>query len=318
MEIITNLLKKGIITIFVLVVGIGMCLLCGFNKSFDFTGGTVISIDITTISEDSAKLKANNVLEEYEIKATSMSVGENSSGHDILVIKYQQSQDAVNEQVLEDLYAAFEYDKTIPLEESYIKLTQNLSSAYSSSVVLNALIATLTLLVAVGVYLGLRYGLGSAITAIVAGILDVATMLSLVLIFRVFVGVELGYSILAIVGLSLIFNTITLSNLRKNALDENMKKLTNQEIADLTIKQNLKTMLLLAGIVCAIFVAFSLLTINSGASTASLSLALGMLGVLVSSIFITPTIWSFGNIARSKKPKVKKVAQQETETIEEM
>lgn len=306
MQVITNLLKKGIISIVILAVALGVFLIAGVNKGYDYTGGTTIAVDIRSTSENDARTKVNDVLKTYNIATTSFSIGMDNTGDKIITIKYQNKDEAVNENVKKDLYSAFGYSSTDELEKTYVSLTQNLEPAYTSKILLTTMIAILTLLVACAIYIGFRYGIASAVLIIVAGIIDAVTMLALLIITRIPFGVEIGYTLFAVTALSLIFNTFSLHALRNNALDINNKKLSNKEIASLTFKTTNKQAVLFGLVIVAIFVAFGLFTVGSGASFACFGIVLGMIGVYISSQFITPNLWALTFVRKYREEKINK------------
>ena len=53
----TNYLKKGFATIAIILLGLIMFVAFGFNKSFDYTGGTIVSVTVQKSIQEQVAVK---------------------------------------------------------------------------------------------------------------------------------------------------------------------------------------------------------------------------------------------------------------------
>lgn len=309
---LTNFMKKGFISLIVLVLGIVMLFAFGFNKGFDFTGGTIITVNATTYSESVAVQKVRNTLADYNnVKVCDISVG-TLDDDKIITIKYQitTAVQTTNDAVFDDLYTQFSYDQTNIVEQNYISMTTETAGAYNTSVFVNAFLGVLVAVVACAIYIFARYGLTSAFVVMASAILDVAMMLSIVLIFRLEISSSIGYAILGTSLVSIIFNFFMINRLDNNVKDEKYKKHTNAQVADISSREQVKQTLLFgtSTIVCLLILA---IITTAGTSSAIIALAFAVLASIVSSLYITPSLWSIAYVRKSRAKVIKKA---ETET----
>lgn len=305
---LTNYLKKGFISLFVLILGIVMLFAFGFNRGFDFTGGTIITVNATDYSESEAVQKVNNTLSDYNnIKVCDISVG-TLDDEKIITIKYQitTAVETTNNAIFDDLYTQFGYDKTNIVEQKYISIITETAGTYNANVFVNAFLAVLVAVVACAIYIFARYGLTSAFAVIASAILDTATMLSIVLIFRLEISASIGYAIIATAVLSVIFNLFTINRLDSNSREEKYKKLKNAEIADITSREQIKQTLTFATstIICLLILA---IIATAGTSSAMIAVAFAVLAIVVSSLYITPNLWALAYVRRVRAKIIKKV-----------
>ncbi|MDD3397393.1 MAG: hypothetical protein PHR96_02495 [Clostridia bacterium] len=299
---LNKLLKSGLVSILILALGLVLLLTVNFNKSFDFTGGTVVTLNIRDYEVQEAVEKVNTALSENNLVASYLVEGENENGT-CLIIKYQIFEDVntVNENFENDLYESFGYDQSDMLEESYILMQTHTSPELGMEVFLKAFIAVLAGLVAVAVYMFARHNLTSGFTMIAVAILDLGLMMALTLITRIPVN---GYFVIAILGTALFSITLSfikLNAFNKDAKDENYIKLNNTEITNISNKEeNAKIFKISLALIVALLISAVLL---DAIGIAVISLILGIFACVFSSRFVTPELWALAFKRRTKKPK---------------
>lgn len=299
---LTKFLKASLLTFLILALGLVFYLTVDFNKSFDFTGGTVVSVNIKDTETSEAVDKINQALKDNNLNASSLIKGENENGI-CFIVKYQifENIDTVNENFKNDLFQSFGYDITDALEESYIIMQTNTSPEFGAEIFFKAFLAILTGLVAVALYMFARHNWTSGFTMIAVGILDLALMLALTLIARLPIN---GYFIIAILGtvcFSIYASFMQLNAFNINAKDEKLIKLSNDDITELSIKEQTKKIM---HIVFALTASMIILGIwMEGIGFTLLSLILGLYASVFSTKFITPKLWSFAFHRKFKKQK---------------
>ncbi|MBQ4535319.1 MAG: hypothetical protein IJA22_00680, partial [Clostridia bacterium] len=261
---ITKFLKTGITTIIILAISVLLLLTIGFNTGADFNGGSVISVNCQNYSQIEAENKIRKVVQSYD-NATIYSVqyGEDiKNGDNIVTVKIKFTEDAqtTTNNIVDALYSstAFDYDKNA--EGKYITVTNNVDGAFSNVVLTQALLAALVSLIAIAVYMIFRHGLANALAMVAGVILDIAMLMSILLICRFEVTAYVGVAVFAITLISSILHLVMLTNLSKNAYDEDNRKLTNKEVADLTYNRSKNDIFVLAGILAVAFLLVAIAT----------------------------------------------------------
>ncbi len=228
-----------IIAASIILVGIIMLCVLGFNLGIDFTGGTILQIQVgSTISSDSAynnyKNKIEEVLNEKHITLSSaQKQGENSSLS--IVIRFQDPKGMSEEEIngTNGLIETLKTDLVKALNsindnvEVEITNSERISATASSSLVLNACLAILVAIVCMLIYIAIRFEFFTGMCTLVALFHDVLVMCALCAICRVQINSTFIAAIVTIIGYS-INNTIVVfdrvrelwkMNIGSNALD---------------------------------------------------------------------------------------------------
>jgi len=294
--------KSGLASLLVLIIGLVLLFTVNFNKSFDFTGGTVITVNITNIEVNEAMGDINEVLSENGIKASYISMGENQTGT-CIIIKYQifENQDTVNNNVENDLFEKFGYDKNDAMEANFIIMQTNTMPEFGVEIFTKAFLAVLISIIAAAIYMFARHNLTSGFTMIAIAILDLGIMIALTLIARVPINQYFGIVIMSTAVFSMYFSFMNLNTFNKNAKDEQFVKYSNKELVNLFVKDEFKRS---AFIGLAVIITLIILSIwINDIGFASISLILGILACIFSSYFITPTLWALAFNRKFKKAK---------------
>lgn len=299
---LTKFLKAGLLTFLVLALGLVLYLTVDFNKSFDYTGGTVVSVSIKDTETSEAVEKINQALKDNNLNASSIVKGENENGV-CFIIKYQifENINIVNENFKNDLFQSFGYDITDALEESYIIIQTNTSPEFGTEILLKAFLAILVGLVAVALYMFARHNRTSGFAMIAVGILDLGLMLALTLISRLPIS---GYFIIAILGtvaFSIYASFMQLNTFNTNAKDEKLIKLSNGDITELSVNEQTKKIMYIAFALTASMLILGIWI--GGMGFTLLSLVLGLNVCVLSTRFITPALWALAFHRKTKKQK---------------
>lgn len=310
----TNYLKKGLASVLVLALALVMFVAFGFNKGFDFTGGTIVTVSAKDCTEAEARQNINSAFsEQTTLKITSMSVG-TSNDEQVFTIKYQVwgDVDAVNLAVENALFDAFEYSKTDAVQQNFITMTEKVQPAYTTAVITYALLGIMVALLAVAFYLWLRLGLGSAVTLVASVVLDVLVALAIMVIFRIELSANVGYALSAVAGISAIFNTLMLNKLRGNSFQEENKKKSNAEIAMLTANQSFKNSVIFLGGLAVMLLVFAIIAFGP-AGSAVLMVALSLASVFVTTQFVCPNLWQMAYVKKVRTKRTEKAIEFESE-----
>lgn len=304
-----------------LLAGLILFFAVGFNKGIEFTGGTIVNIYVGENIEEQevyneVKGKVDEILSNNNLKASVYQISENNIGL-CLSVRYQdiqgkteQEMTEINQKVTDELFAEFGYDSQDSIEKNYIQGSQKIDCSVGTELVVNVFTSIVIASLVILLYMFIRFGVTSGMSALLCVYHDILVMLSLVLICRFEINTSFTAGVIAVMCLSFINTTMYFDKVRESLKLENVIK--NKEIANSTVKANLPQSILFNAIIFTVLVLFGIIAVADVVSFA-FPVAFGLLASFYSSNFIAPTLWSFAYV---KKTKIKKVKQEKaTENI---
>ena len=271
--------KYPIITsVVIILVGIAFVLLKGFNFGVDFTGGTNINL---TSEKDIDFNKVIEIVKDYDVRDYDYYIGSKTEGY----VKLNN--------ILEE-----ETEIQIKKELGELGISTSvseISNLVTKSLTKNAIKALCYSLIAIIIYIAIRFNLNYAITGILMLMHDVLIILALFAIFNISVDFIIVAALLTIIGYSINDTIVVFDRIRDNRkkLYHNRKKLTKEELIKLvntssvqTINRNIWTSITtIVSIVTLICVGLNdIITFN-------IAILIGLLAGTVSSLLIGPRIW---------------------------
>ena len=222
----------------IILVGIIMFAVMGFNLGMDFTGGNIVRVEgaaqITDAQMTEITNVANDVLKEYDLEvATAQYVGET---WETVSIQYQNADGVadmtdINNKVVSALSEAF---------PQYTVVNAGSKSATTSSELLtNALLAVIIALIFIMIYIAVRFEFLSGIAALITLFHDVLIMCACVVIFQIQINSTFVAALITVLGYSINNTIIIFDRVRENLRKPSLEHLSNREIADLSVKQTL-------------------------------------------------------------------------------
>ncbi len=307
----------------IILVGIIMLAVLGFNLGMDFTGGNIVQVqtnhELTDAEYDEIVNTASSILDEHGLTiAQDQSVG---VGSDISVsIQYQNVENAsdsematINDEIVAALQEAFPQYEVIPSETK--------SATASSELLLNSMLAIAISLVFLLVYIAIRFEFLSGIAALVTLFHDVLIMCACVAIFQIEINSTFIAAIITVLGYSINNTIIIFDRVRENLRKPSLEKLSNREIADLSVKQTLNRTLNTS--ITTIVSVFLLLFIGIPQLTDFvLPILIGLIAGTYASIFISAPLWtammskSKHGIRQRAKAKEQKVKDDENNVVD--
>lgn len=261
----------------IIAAGLVILLMSGFNLGVDFTGGTILTVDV---GQEFDTATVEGVVKEYA-DDYSVAVSEDTKA----VIKLQikegtEDTNAVNGAIIDGIAA--EYPNAVWESEDSV------GGIASSELTRNAFISVLIACVAMLIYIWIRFELLSGFAALVALIHDVAIMSAVVLLLGVQVNSAFIAAILTIVGYSINDTIVVFDRIRENG--RRMKgslrgMLVDRSISE-TIVRSLNTSITTLFTITALYI-FGVTSIKEFA----LPLIVGILSGTYSSIFIAAPFW---------------------------
>ena len=318
-----------LIPVAIILVGIILVSTIGFNLGIDFTGGTVINVipnEINISDENNynqVKGDIEEVLNEFGLKSTQFQIVENDQGTAVSV-RFQDKAGAdekemntlINEQVIPALYEKFGMDKTNDRFANFVQASDRIGATSSSELLLKALIAIMSSVVLILIYIAIRFEVASGLSAIVALFSDVLVTCSIVLMCRIQINTTFIAALITIIGYSINNTIIIFDRVRElRKLDENKGK-SNEEIANIAVSHSFVRTL---NTTITTLIAVALLAIIGVPSVREfiIPIIIGLLSGVYSSLFLSPNLWALMYRERAKKNKNGKIKGSKKDKIQE-
>ena len=262
----------------IIVLGIIFVLVKGFNFGVDFTGGTNIALS----SEKEIDLnKVVEIVKDYDVRDYDYYIGTKNEG-------YVKLNDILDEET--EIKVKNEIEK-LGISTS----SSEISNLVTKSLTKNAVKALLYSLIAIIIYVAIRFNINYAITGILMLIHDVLIILAIFAIFNISVDFIIVASLLTIIGYSINDTIVVFDRIRENRrkLYRSKKKLTKEELANLvntssisTISRNIWTSITtIVSVVTLMCVGLNdIITFNT-------AILIGLIAGTISSLLIGPRIW---------------------------
>jgi preprotein translocase subunit SecF len=267
----------------VILIGIILMLVRGLNFGIDFTGGTMMQIQM---NEMVATDEIRTTLESFNLDPEIVHFGDDQSG---VIIKTKESlSNAQRDEIVTALDTAY------GLPDNALLSSEQFGPAVGSEIRNRAIIAIAIASVVMLGYISFRFEAVFGIAAIIALLHDIMVLLSVYAIFSLSVNSSFIAAILTIVGYSINDTIVVFDRIRENVKRE--KRMTHGEIADLSIGQTLSRTINTSMTTLIVIGALYVLGLTSIREFA-LPLLVGVIVGTYSSIFIASPVWS---LVRSK------------------
>lgn len=281
------------ISLAIIVIGLVTGVARGFNYGIDFTGGTMMQIDLGTASADLSPIE--DIMEGEGYDATVIYAGEDN---DQCIIRTSASLDNdAREVVLEKIY-----DKYKITSDNLMSAEQfggSVGAETKTSAVKSVIIACILMLI----YIAIRFQIRFGVAAILALCVDVLTMIAFYGLFHIEVNSPFIAAILIILGYSINNTIVVFDRVREN---QNYNKRTKlNELINLSVKQTLGRTIN-TSITTIIAVVALLILSTSSLRSYVVPVLLGLVAGTYSSIFVSGSILYDINRLMDKRATTKK------------
>ena len=300
---------------------VGLIILCtiGFKLGLDFTGGNIMRVQVgEEINTDSVKSNVENT-----IKGTVADNGAKVSRYQIIEengtyyveFQYQNINSDMTE-VNTNIHDELSTKLGDVLTQTYtVSASETKSASASSDLLFRAFIALAIAVVAILVYVAIRFELLSGLAAIITLFHDVLLMCALVLIFRIEVNSAFIAAVITILGYSVNNTIVVFDRVRENRRKESLIKMSNMDIANLSIKQTL-TRTLNTSITTLLAVAMLAIIGVSAIRQFIVPIIFGLIVGTYAAIFISAPLWAKiitgSKFDKRKIQKTEKIDKKET------
>lgn len=290
----------SIISSVLIIAGILITTIFGFNLGIDFVGGTVLNVKVGSILEEGnnysiVSTQVSNIVEQNGFKVGYIQqegIGEEST----ITIRFKDKANLTETQLqeeIDELKLDLESGLSINGETLNVSISNGsrIAASASKSLIINSILAILIAVILILIYIAIRFELLSGLTAILMLLHDVLIMCAFVAIFRIQVNAGFIAALITIIGYSINNVIIVFDRIRENKKKDAFKDATSKQIADVSIKEVLSRTMLTA---LTTIVAILALTILGVASIKEflLPILFGLLSGIYSSIMLAGPIWA--------------------------
>jgi len=266
-----------IVSIVIILIGLTIGGFRGFNYGIDFTGGTMMQLDLKTNVETS-EVKA--VLEKNNIDSEIVYAGKNSE--QVIIRTIQSLDNKTRGAVIDDMQTAFNItDKDVLTVEQF---GPSVGKELRNNAMLAVLIATLGMLIYIVIRFEWKFGL-----AAIAGVAhDVLMVIAFYGLFSFTINSPFIAGVLTVVGYSINDTIVVFDRIRENL--GIMKKNNTSDLIDTSINQTLGRSIMTSFTTLVVMIPMYILT-SSTIREFILPLMIGVLVGCASSIFVASPIY---------------------------
>lgn len=275
------------ISLAIIIIGLSLSLVRGFNLGIDFTGGTLIEIQM------------NEYIETEEIREITDTFDENASvnhlGAEKDIVQIRTIESMNNEarlNVFNQFKEKYSLEENEPLRSE--QFGPSIGREIQNKAFLSVIIATIGMLI----YITFRFQLSYGIAAILALIHDVLIVLAIYSIFQIPLNSPFVAAMLTVVGYSINDTIVVFDRIRENLLTA--KRNTYDIVAEISVKQTLTRSINTSLTTLLAIVALYVLGVDS-IREFTFPLLTGIMAGTYSSIFIASPIWV---LIKSKKGNI--------------
>lgn len=271
----------------ILIVGLVLGLIRGVNVGIDFTGGTLMEIELHKYIPTK---EIREITDKYD-KGANISM----LGTDKTTVQIRMNEDFNNEE-RKEIFAEFQakYD----LNEEDLLRADQFGPSVGKEITKKALLAIVISVIGMLVYITFRFEFSFAISAIIALTHDVLIVLSMYSILQVPINSSFVAAVLTILGYSINDTIVIFDRIRENS--KFTKKIDYVKIANESIAQSLTRSINTSLTTLITLLALYILGVEQIREFA-LPLIVGVVAGTYSSIFIASPLWVM--IKQSRKGK---------------
>ena len=271
----------------------------GFKLDFDYAGGTILTTVVTSGLEDDAKFNENKdkiieILNNNKVEVSSIAKEKTSLG-DAIVIKILNKDTNVNNNIVNQINAEFNYDATDILEKNYV--ASNVVQATAINQTEMAAIALSVAIVLVAIYAIFRFNLLSSLVYLISVIGEILLVISATIICRIPINASFATSIILIFAVSTLLKILFFRQLKNNSKNENLKSLNKHEKVLLADKEIFSTLMLISILSLIFVVALTGLGTLQVRSFA-IPVLIGIIITALTTFYVTPYLYEKINLKK--------------------
>ncbi|GAA0747655.1 protein translocase subunit SecF [Clostridium oceanicum] len=271
------------ISLIIIIIGLGFFAKNGLNYGIDFKGGTVVKINI---GKDFKKQELDSIVKKYTSDYVTNKVEKTQ-----LEIKSNSLTDDGISNLFKDVKNKYK------LKDKDLLSQERIGPSIGNELKRKALVAMAVAIIAMLIYVGIRFEFKFGVSAIVALAHDVLITLAVYVIFKIPVSSNFIAAILTIVGYSINDTIVIFDRIRENQKKmrrEDITKIANVSITE-TISRSINTVL------TTLFTIVAVYYFVPSVRDFTIPLMIGVLSGCYSSIFIASPFWVILKKKKNKK-----------------
>ncbi|MBS7401269.1 MAG: protein translocase subunit SecF [Eubacteriales bacterium] len=280
----------------ILLIGIIMLAVLGFNLGLEFTGGTIV-----TVSADGAhtKTEITEKMSSYDVKY-SINEEQNTSGGTNYSIKFNATDET--EEIIKDLQTYFNTEDWIS--------TDTIQASTTSETILGVFWSILAALAGLIIYMLIRFKFTAGIATILALAHDVLMICALMAIFQIEINASFIAAILTVMAYS-INNSLVVFDRVRSYEKNNTNNDTVEQIINRSITRTLGRSILTVGTTLATLMVLTIISLVMNLSSLiefALPIIFGLFAGTYSSLFLIGPLYKQFETARlyAKQRKIVK------------
>lgn len=293
--------KFALVSLAIFLAGIIVWIACGLNLGLDFTGGSIVKIQIgSQLDEDGAYSRYSQQIEDV-FADFGISLGqmqqEDSGENAAISVRFQDldgySAEQMSELVTGDITAAL--TQTLNPDGSnasfQVQESQRIGATASSNLLSSAILAILISAVLILIYIAIRFELLSGLATLVTIVHDVLIVFALVSIFRIEINSTFVAAIITVIGYSINNTIIIFDRVRENMNNEKVAANGADYVVQVSVKQTLVRSLYTTFTTLLAIALLAIIGVQS-IQIFLLPIIFGLIAGAYSSIFLAPALWA--------------------------
>ncbi|EOD00663.1 protein translocase subunit SecF [Caldisalinibacter kiritimatiensis] len=265
------------ISLAIIIIGLGMTMVKGLNLGIDFTGGTLIQINI---GKEIDVNEARDIIDKYDENASILHAGEDNK--EIIIRTTKDLNNATRMEIFK------QFKDKYNLEDEDLRNQNQFSPKIGNEIKRKALISVTIATILILAYITFRFEFKFGISAIIALVHDVLIALAVYAILRIPVNSSFVAAMLTIVGYSINDTIVVFDRIRENI--KKMRKEKYEDIINKSISQTIVRSINTSFTTLLAIVTLYVLGVEAIKDFA-LPLIVGVLAGTYSSIFIASPVW---------------------------
>lgn len=272
----------------IILAGIIMGFVKGFNESVEFVGGTEISVEVGKAFDNAEIAKVVSDATGVEV-STVQKMGDAKTQASIKSLELNSEQRDKATTALKEKYG---------LDDNAILSVDSVSATVGSELKRNALIGSLIAVLLMLIYISFRFEVLSGCAAVCALVHDVLIMLSVYTIFQIPVDTSLIAALLTILGYSINATIILFDRVRENTRLKRKESFEN--IMNLSVRQTLGRSINTTVTTLIVLVVLWIMGVES-IKVFTIPILVGVVAGLYSSVLLSGNFWIFFKKLRKDK-----------------
>ncbi|MEL7569992.1 MAG: protein translocase subunit SecF [Eubacteriaceae bacterium] len=282
-----------IISLVVILIGIGFIFIKGLNYGIDFRGGTIVNIEL---GKQFTTDEIRQITDNYDKSADITYSGDNKT--QVVISTKEDLTDQQRKQMFED------FEEKYNLDASALISIDKVSAAIGSEMAVQSMWAIIAVIVGILIYVSIRFEFLFGFSAIICLFHDVMIVISVYAIAQIQVNTPFIAAVLTILGFSINDTIVVFDRIRENR--KRYGKHDYTALVDDSVSQTIRRSINTTATVLIAITTLYILGVEEIRDFA-LPLIIGFLGGTYSSICIASPLWAILQERSDRRRKLKTV-----------